>query len=256
MSKVTLLEIDQYLRSIFPIEELKKIDSAYNGLQLGRLDKTVTRVAFAVDACLETFERAISWKADLLLVHHGIFWGSMFPITGNAYDRVSLLCKEDLALYAIHLPLDMHPQLGNNAGLANQLGLTDRQEFGTYKGVKIGVVGNLPEPQRIEVIGDRLFTDDRSELGRLPFGKEKNVSVAIVSGGACDLVDEAIALGVDLFITGDADHTIYHRCLEAGINVIFGGHYQTEIWGVSLLAKRMSQDLGLSTCFIDLPTGF
>lgn len=252
---MTIRDFDIHVRETFAIEELKKIDAGFNGLQVGDYSAEITRVAVAVDASMETFRRAAEWGAQLLFVHHGIMWGSQFPVTGAEFDRIRFLIENKIALYAVHLPLDMHPSLGNNAGLAAQLKLTDVSPFGQYKGIAIGCKGVLPTPMRIDEVGLRLFGDERGTLGRLPFGKDFNTTVAIVSGGGTSCVDEAIAQGIDLFVTGDADHVIYHRCLEAGINVIFGGHYQTETWGVSLFGKHLTSRFGMETFFIDVPTG-
>ena len=252
---VTLRELDQWFRSVLDLESTLKSDPSLNGVQVGKLDAAISKVAFAVDACMESFRRAKEWGADALFVHHGIFWGNQYALTDDAYNRVEFLCTNQLALYAAHLPLDMHPELGNNICLALELELQDIAPFGTYRGNKIGWKGRLPQPLKIEEIVTALFGDDRATLGRLPFGPKDINTVGIVSGGATDEVDQAISEGLDLFITGDASHEIYHRCLEAQINVIFGGHYQTEIWGVSQMAKRLKADTGLETRFIDLPTG-
>lgn len=251
----TVRELDAYFRSLYAFDEVAKADSAINGLQVGSLDAPVRRVAFAVDACLESFERAAAWKADVLVVHHGLFWGAQYPLVGAAYERIAFLCRSGLALYAMHLPLDRHPQTGNNVGLANLLGLSAVEPFGVYKGVAIGYQGSLPRPMSSEEVAARLFGEARSCLAVLPFGKKENVRVGLVSGGASDLVPQAIEAGLDLFVTGDADHSVYHHCLEAGINVIFGGHYQTETWGVALLSQRLEKEAGLETMFMDVPTG-
>lgn len=252
---VNLKELDLWFKSILDLESSQKADPSLNGVQVGRMDASVNKVAFAVDACMESFRRAKEWGADVLFVHHGIFWGGQYPISGNAYDRLEFLCTNQLALYAAHLPLDLHAEVGNNICLARELNLENILPFGSYRGLKIGWKGTLPQPLKIEEIVGILFGDDRGTLGRLPFGPKDISSVGIVSGGAPDEVDQAIAEGLDLFITGDASHEIYHRCLEAHINVIFGGHYQTEIWGVSHMAKRLKTETGLETRFIDLPTG-
>jgi dinuclear metal center YbgI/SA1388 family protein len=251
-----LKEFDAWCRSRFAIEAMEKADPSLNGVQVGRMDKEVRRVAFAVDACQESFRRAIAWKADVLLVHHGLFWGGQQAVTGQGYERLALLIQNDLALYAMHLPLDAHPELGNNIGIARNLKLEQLEPFGTWRGVIIGFKGILPDALKLEEVMIEGFGDWSATLGRLPFGKQEIRSVGIVSGGGTDEVEQAIEQGLDLFITGDASHQVYHRCLEAGINVIFGGHYQTEIWGVSLLAKRLRDETGLETCFIDIPTGF
>lgn len=251
-----LKEFDSWCRQRFDIAGMEKADPSQNGLQVGSLDRELGKVAFAVDACMQSFKRAAEWGADALVVHHGLFWGKSYPLTGSAYNRFDFLCRNNLALYAMHLPLDAHPELGNNIGLARGLGLVDIESFGVWRGVNIGFKGRLPHSLKIEEVVVKAFGDWRATLGRLPFGKEDISTVGIVSGGAPDEVDQAIEQGLDLFITGDASHEIYHRCLEAGINVIFGGHYQTEIWGVSQLARAVKSELGLETCFIDVPTGF
>ena len=252
---MTLKELDSWFRSILDIDGMQKSDPGLNGVQVGQFDATINKVAFAVDACLESFRRAKEWGADALMVHHGLYWGNQYALTGTAYQRIDFLCRNQLSLYAAHLPLDLHPELGNNICLARELGLTDVEPFGSYRGTKIGWKGRLPRALKIEEVVSQLFGEDRGTLGRLPFGPKDIQTVGIVSGGATDEVHEAIAEGLDLFITGDASHEIYHRCLEARINVIFGGHYQTEIWGVSQLAKRLKAETGLETRFIDLPTG-
>lgn len=250
-----LRDVDRHIRSILEIDALAGVDSSLNGVQVGDLDSSVGRAAFAVDAALETIRRAAEWKADLLFVHHGLFWGREQSITGDHYRRIKLLLDEGIALYAAHLPLDKHDSLGNNARMALALGLQSVSPFGEYKGVEIGVAGTLPEPRTTNSVATALFGSSEEPLGVLPFGPEVNATAAIVSGGAPYEVDEAIAKGMDLYITGDASHVVYHRCLEAGINVIFGGHYATETWGPRAMMDRLAEDVDLETTFIELPTG-
>lgn len=250
-----LREVDLHIRSILDIDGMAAIDRSLNGVQVGDLDGEVGRAAFAVDAALETIRRAAEWGADLLFVHHGLFWGSDVPITGDHYNRIKLLLDDGVALYAAHLPLDKHAELGNNAQMAAALGLDSVAPFGEYKGTTIGVQGTLPTPTGIESLAATLFGSPDAPIAMLPFGPEANQTVAIVSGGAPHQVDEAIAAGVDCYVTGDASHVIYHRCLEAGINVIFGGHYLTETWGPQAMMRRLQSDIRLETTFIDLPTG-
>ncbi len=249
-----LCELDSWFRSFLEIDNLARIDSSLNGVQVGDLDAEVKRIAFAVDASLETFRRAVEQGADLLTVHHGIYWGSVYPITGVAYRRMQFLLRNGLSLYAVHLPLDRHPELGNNAGIARALGLESVEPFGTYKGVDIGCRGVFPRTRSLDDVVTAL-PGDAGEIHVLPFGKSDIRSVGIVSGGAPRDVEQAIAEGLDLYITGDRSHSVYHLCMEAGINVIFGGHYLTEIWGVKLLAEKAERELPVSSIFIDLPTG-
>ena len=252
---MNLDEIDRYFRNILPIESLQSIDHSNNGVQIACSDKTISRIAFAVDASLETARRAVSWNADVLFVHHGLLWGRAVPLTGVQLERVREFITSDMALYAAHLPLDQHDSVGNNAAMAAALELTDREPFGEYHGALIGYRGQLPKPATLNQIVVRLFGSRDAVLGTLPFGPKEIRSVGIISGGAPNDVRQAIEQHLDLFITGDASHNVYHDCLEAGINVIFGGHYATETWGVKTLAERCASDTGIETTFLDVPTG-
>ncbi|MEI8093320.1 MAG: Nif3-like dinuclear metal center hexameric protein [Spirochaetales bacterium] len=252
---MTLTELENWLNNTLQPELWKGADAALNGLQVARREARVGRVAFAVDASLQSFERAADAGADALVVHHGLWWGQPLALTGDHYRRVRSLLDHDLALFAYHLPLDAHPTLGNNAGMATALGLGDLQPFGEYKGRLVGVRGTLPEPRSLEELCDTLFHGRENVLQLLPFGKNPVRTVGLVSGGATREVADAIRSSLDVFITGDADHTVYHTCLEAGINLISGGHYATETWGVRLLAQHLQKETGVPTVFLDLPTG-
>jgi dinuclear metal center YbgI/SA1388 family protein len=253
--RMQLRELDQALRSILAIDTMRGSDPSINGFQVERRTQEVSRVACAVDACMESFRRAVEWKADVLFVHHGLFWGHESPITGSHGERIRFLIENDLALYAAHLPLDMHPQLGNNAQMARALALEGVRPFGNYHGTNIGVSGRLPEPATVGSVCETLFGGRGEALSVLPFGPEQVETVAVVSGGAPKLLGEAIRKGIDLFITGDASHTVYHEALEAGTNVVFGGHYLTEVWGVRAVGSYLAAEFGLETTFLDVPTG-
>lgn len=255
MAAMQLQELDAQLRTWLPSSTFEDVDSALNGLQVGRRNPEVRHVAVAVDACLESFRRAAELRADLLFVHHGIFWGKVQSITAAQYERLRVLFDNDLALYAVHLPLDQHPELGNNAVMLRELGAEQLEPFGRLKGIPVGYRGRLPDPMPIELIVERLFRERSEVLSILPFGSENVSTVGVVSGGGPFAVEEAIEHGLDLFLTGDASHVVYHRAQETGINVVFGGHYLTEIWGVRAVAERLEAELGLRTSFIDLPTG-
>lgn len=245
----------EYLNKILEIEEYKEADDSLNGLQVGKNEKEIQKVAFAVDASLESFRRSVDWGADLLLVHHGLFWGKPVPITGNLYSRIRFLIDNNLSLYAVHLPLDRHPEFGNNAVLAGMLGLESLKPFGEYRGIKIGCKGRLNEKRSIDEIIDLICGTRENTLGVLPFGPSAIGSVGIVSGGAAEEARQAIEEGLDLFITGESSHTIYHECLEGAINVLFGGHYTTEVGGVNRLSGKLKQDNPVETIFIDVPSG-
>ena len=248
-------EIERYLNELLEVDRWAPADASLNGMQVAVGTDRVDKVAVAVDAALETIERAVEWGADLLLVHHGLFWGPAIAITGRHYARVRSLISADVGLYAAHLPLDAHPTLGNNAAMAAQLGLVDLRPFGVYKGSAIGWAGRLPEPMTGDAIARALFGTTEDLLGFLPFGPERIETVGIVSGGAPREVSDAIDQSLDMYITGDASHTIYHDCLEAGINVMFAGHYRTETWGVRAVAAHLHERFGVETTFLDVPTG-
>ena len=250
-----ILDFDTWCRSFLAIDMMGGKDSSLNGLQIGDFEEDIKKIAFAVDACLETFNRAVDEKADLLFVHHGLFWGRPLAVTGSLYKRFETLINNKVALYAVHLPLDMHDKFGNNAVLADILGLTDRKEFGEYKGTFIGVEGSFESSMGRDEVVQKLFGGWEDSIKILPFGPDRIRTVGIISGGAPQEVAEAIDKGLDLYITGDASHEIYHQCMEAGINVIFGGHYLTETTGVQAVQKKVQAELGLETVFIDVPTG-
>lgn len=252
---MTLTEFDNYMRAILALEEMHRSDPSQNGLQVSRQDQEIRRVAVAVDSAMETFQAAVKWRADLLFVHHGLFWGREQVLTGTHYRRIKYLLDNDLALYAVHLPLDANLSVGNNAQMAQHLRLTEVEPFGLYKGAAIGVRGILPEPDTVSAVVKQLFGDTSKTLKVLPFGKPQVSSVGIISGGAPRDVDQAVAEGLDLFITGDASHEVYHYCKETGINVVFGGHYATETWGVRAVAEKLTEEHGLETTFLDVPTG-
>lgn len=253
------------MRDILAIDDLEGKDSSLNGVQVGDLKKEIRTVAFTVDASIESFRRATEQGADLLFVHHGLLWSKQERIVRNLYNRMKFLAEHDLALYAVHLPLDMHPELGNNIGIAKRLGLTGVEPFGNYKGIKIGFKGVLPEPASLDEIRDRLLSKKESCLGVLPFGPKKIKTIGIVSGGDPKSGLQAIDEELDLFITGDASHEIYHECLEGGLNVLFAGHYATEVWGIQQVSEKLkelsvSQSLtpglaGLDIILLDIPTG-
>ncbi len=250
-----LSEVVTYFNSLLPIEEVARTDYSLNGLQVGDPGAEIHKVAFAVDACMASFQRAAQAEAQLLCVHHGLFWGKPIAITGEHYRRVKYVLDQGLALYAAHLPLDMEPVVGNNAGIADAIGLKQRAPFGDYHGVKIGVKGELPSELNIEDVLKKLEITRESALGVLPFGPERIKSVGIISGGADKEVGQALEEGLDLYITGELNHQVYHTCIEGGINLISAGHYHTETYGVLNLMKKLGSETDLATTFVDVPTG-
>jgi dinuclear metal center YbgI/SA1388 family protein len=253
---MTLNELDAWFNS-FLKKEIFPGDPSRNGIQIQNAapdSKEIKTVAFAVDACEASSIAAAKAGADLLVVHHGLFWGACETLTGVFYKRAAAFLKNDLALIAYHLPLDANNPYGNNYGLAAALGLQKLQSFGYWRGMPIGVSGELAAPVTADQLSASLSKITKTQPRTLAFGKSQIKSVGIISGGASEDVEQAIELGLDCYITGEFAHEQYHLAEECGINVIAGGHYGTETMGVSLLKEKVEKELGLSTLFIDLPT--
>ncbi len=229
-------------------------DLSLNGLQVGDCDRAVKKVAFAVDACQASIDAAVEADADVLAVHHGLFWGKPVALTGSHYRRVKTMLDNNLALFAAHLPLDAHPVLGNNAQMALTLGLDDVLEFCSYHGKNIGFKGVLPrELSSDEIIAKLGIRTDSSNI-IIKGGKNLNRTVGIVSGSAASDVFSAIEENLDVFITGESSHAVYHDCLEKRINMLCLGHYETEVFGVKALMSYVERVMQLETVFIDIPT--
>jgi dinuclear metal center YbgI/SA1388 family protein len=250
-----LLDFDRWCRSFLEIDALSRVDDSLNGVQVGRSGGPIELVAFAVDACAESIRRAQAAGAQLLFVHHGLFWGKASRVEGPLLGRMRLLLGADMALYACHLPLDRHPEVGNNAVLARRMGLVDLVGFGEYHGIEIGLRGRLDPPLGLEEIAHRVLPDGSRPLTLIPGAKAEPETVAVVSGGAAMEALQAIGSGIDLFVTGESSHSVYHSVVEAGLGFLAAGHYATEVWGVKAVAERLARETGLKTLFIDLPTG-
>ena len=239
--------LDQYLR----IGDYQ--DRSNNGLQVqGSAD--VTRVAFAVDACLASFQRAVAERAQLLIVHHGLFWSEHIQVIGAHYERLRTLICAGIGLYGAHIPLDAHPEVGNNIQLAHIAGLQNTQPWGDHSGDIIGCVGDLPELLPLAELNARL----EAQIGksnRVQINRTHAKRVAVLSGFGVNFAGSAIAAGADTLITGETSHTWYHPVNEYDINVIYGGHYNTETVGLKALAKKLAAEFKLETVFIDLATG-
>ena len=229
------------------------LDASPNGLQVGPDDAAVARVAVAVDAAVATVEEALARDADCLLVHHGLVWGGLDRVTGPEYDRIAPLVRGDCALYVSHLPLDAHPELGNAAGLADHLGLDDREPFGELGPEHIGVRGRCA-PVTPEAVRGSLADLDNDDVRHLDFGPERIEDVAIVTGSGADWLGEARERGVDALVTGEGKQQVYHEAREAGVHVFLAGHYATETFGVRSLAETC-ESWGVTASFVDHPTG-
>lgn len=248
-------ELAAWFDRLLDVPRFDGLDPAQNGLQVENDGAVLSRVAFAVDACLQTIERAAAAGAGMLVVHHGLFWRDPERAVGNHYRRLKALLDANIALYACHLPLDAHPTLGNNAALASRLALVDVEPFGEYRGCIIGARGRFPEPVSLDRAIELLCPDGAPLLGLLPFGPATLASAAIVSGGGGDELFQALDAGVDLFVTGEIGHEEYHHALEGRISVVSLGHYRSETGGVKSLSATLGRETGIETVFIDAPTG-
>lgn len=230
-------------------------DISLNGVQIGAPDKELRKAAFAVDASFDTVDAAVREGADVLVVHHGLFWGSPIAITDNHYRRVKRAIDGGLTLLAVHLPLDAHPLYGNNAQMAMTLGMTSFDPFGEYKGVSVGYKGHLPFPMTIPEIARLLGFSSDTGMQVLKFGKDMIDTVGIISGAAGDDVEYAIKDDLDLFITGVVPHEVFHTVKENGMNLLAGGHYRSEVFGVKALMRMTEKEIGVPSFFIDAETG-
>ena len=229
-------------------------DVGVNGLQVsGRAE--VERLATGVSACVELFNQAAEWGADAVLVHHGLLWRGDEPqrIAGALRQRLRLLFENDLNLLAYHLPLDRHPAHGNAAVLAREIGLEGLEPFGSFGGVPLGFAGVFPAP----VPDEELFRRVRAACGQQPQvflgGPEMVASVGIVTGGAPTGFEEAVAAGLDAYITGEPREWVMHRAAEDGVHCVAAGHYATERFGVRSLGEFLAKRFDLEVRFIDLP---
>ena len=240
--------LDRYLE----IDSIK--DSSWNGLQYEGTQE-ISIILFTADAGIETFNQAVALKANLIVVHHGIFWKTMDPrLIGALKKRVEVLWRHDISLYAAHLPLDRHRVVGNSAQLLKLLGARIRSEFCKIEGKSVGWIGEFNRAVPLKEIERKLCRGLHTQCTVLPFGKRKVKTVAVVSGGGGRAFHEAVSAGVDLFLTGEiAD--LYHAAKDAGIHVLFGGHHATEILGVKALSALIRKKFKVKTVFIDIPTG-
>ncbi|MDB6140655.1 MAG: Nif3-like dinuclear metal center hexameric protein [Verrucomicrobiaceae bacterium] len=248
-----LSELVSYLDTELRIRAIADYGNALNGLQMENGKGEVTRVIAAVDACLPVIREATARGADLLLVHHGLFWSGLQPVTKSVFQKTRLCIDNNLAVYSAHLPLDAHPVLGNNAVLMRALGLEPVRSFHPYKGTDIGLVAEAEVP-RDELVA-RLKQATGAAVHLCPGGPPIARRIGLVTGGAGSEVAAAMAAGIDTFITGEGPHWSYTLAEELGVNLIYAGHYATETFGVKALAKHLSEKFGLPWEFVDHPTG-
>jgi dinuclear metal center YbgI/SA1388 family protein len=252
MPKVLLKTIVAHCDKILRTREIGDYDGAANGLQVEN-SGAVIRIAAAVDASLATINLAVAAKADLLIVHHGLFWSPRQPWTGKNYELLRFLVENNLAVYSSHLPLDAHPKLGNNAQLCAALGLKNLKPFFASHGQTIGFKSQT-KISRAD-LAKRLERATGGKPKFIPGGKTICKKIGVVSGGAGEELKIAAAEGMDTFITGEGPHWTYALAEELGLNVFYGGHYATETFGVKALAAELSKKFKLPWEFLDHPTG-
>ena len=248
-----LREMLEFLDGYLDIVGVPDYPGAWNGLQVD-CRSPIETVCVATDACQATIEAASSDGAQLLLVHHGLFWGEPLPLTGRSYRRLKALMDADMALYSAHLPLDVHSEVGNNALLARRLELTVEGRFGVwndFEGMGVWAATDLS----LEQLAHRVAEVCGGVPTIIPGGPPHVRRVGIATGAAAALIPQAHAEGLDTFITGEGSHHTYHDATELGLNVVYGGHYATETAGVQALGEVLAERYGIDCRFIDHPTG-
>ena len=244
----------QYVDEYLSVSDHPDYRTALNGLQVAGRDE-VGRIVAAVDASEAVIQEAAAAGADLLLVHHGIFWDGLQPLTGRRYRKIKMLLDNGTALYSVHLPLDGHREVGNSALLAGAMGMEDLRAFADYEGTNIGWMGLLPERTSREGLKDALHEILGGSVHVIEGGPEEVERVGVVTGGGAPFTEEAAAAGLDALVTGEGSHHTHIDAMELGINVYFGGHYATETFGVKALASHLAERFDLEWAFIDQPTG-
>jgi dinuclear metal center YbgI/SA1388 family protein len=250
-----LKQVTDYLDNYLDIDAFR--DDSANGLQVENRG-TVEKIGLAVDACHDAIVKAGSAECTLLVVHHGLFWGKQELVLGHFYKRIRALIKADVALYAAHLPLDGHPEVGHNIQIARKVGLNNIEPFAQYYGKEIGVKGSLEKPQPLGEVARSLEQAIGKCSTLMQFGPEKINSIGIVSGSATDpnLFRELKLQGIDLLVSGEPKHGAYHLAQEMGLNIFYGGHYLTETFGMKALGEHLERALSIPAEFIDAPCIF
>ena len=255
---VTLGEIANYLDDLLRTSQVPDYRGALNGVQVEHIGP-VTRCAVAVDASSRTIQGAIEQRANLLIVHHGLFWAGAQPIRGHVYERVRRLIAHDIAVYASHLPLDLHPTVGNNALLASELGLAPESGFARFESIDVGVKGTCDLPTAM--LAQRCEQLSRREGGHLvavgvtPERRTTHWAICTGAGASSETLHEAKAARVDTLIVGEGPHHTAVEAEELGIAVLYVGHYASETFGVRALGAEIERAFGIPWSFIAAPTG-
>ena len=247
-----LNEMVAFLDRELNVAAIADYPGAMNGLQLAN-DGAVGRIVAAVDASLPVIEAAAAGGPGLLIVHHGMFWQGAQPVTAAFYRKLKSAMGAGLAVYSSHLPLDVHPEWGNNILLARAIGLVDPVPFFAHNGVLLGVRGSWTGTRND--LADILRKTLGGPVHVCPGGPDAPTTVGVITGGAGGEVAKVAALGVDTFVTGEGPHWSFPLAEELGVNVFYGGHYATETFGVQALAQALARQFHLPWSFLDHPTG-
>lgn len=258
MRAVPLAQIAEHLDAQLRTTEVPDYPNALNGIQVENT-VLVHRVAVAVDASLQTIQGAIDADANLLVVHHGLFWSGVQPLRGRVYDRFRRLITNGIAVYSSHLPLDLHPTLGNNALFARALGLDPQEGFARFQSIMVGVAGNadIDTATLVERASNIAHGEGGAlvTVGVVPGRRTKRWAVCTGAGASSETIREAAAAGIDTLLVGEGAHHTGVEAPELGIAVIYAGHYATETFGVRALGEEIERQFGLPWTFIAAPTG-
>lgn len=258
-ASVPLSQVVTYLDEILRTSTTPDYPSALNGLQLSNRGR-INKIAAAVDFSTRAIEAARDENADLLIVHHGMFWPGLQPIVGRAYARLRAALDADIAVYASHLPLDRHPQLGNNVLLAKTLGLEPSGEFARFQDIFIGIKGKTDIPTSILVERARLFSRSHGGnavvAGRVDLDRQmQRWAISTGAGASAESLAEATSEGIEILIVGEGPHWTAVDAVERGITIIYIGHYASETLGVRALAREVSEKFHLTWVEVSAPTG-
>jgi dinuclear metal center YbgI/SA1388 family protein len=255
---VSLGDVAGALDAVLRAAAVPDYPGAHNGLQLSNSGR-VLAVAGAVDLSLRSIRLARAEGANLLVVHHGMFWPGVEPITGDVYARMRALLECDIAVYSSHIPLDVHPQYGNNVLLAKELELVPSGGFGMFQGVAIGVMGEceIQTSRLIERV--RRCVAQHSSMVRHTAVEDGRVTrrwgLITGSGASTESLREAAVRGIDTLITGEGPHHTAVRAADMGITVVYAGHYATETLGVRALAEYVGNRFAIPWSFVAAPSG-
>ncbi len=248
----SLSDIVSYTDDFLRIREVGDWDNALNGLQIENSGR-VSRIGAAVDASTRVLTEAATKKVDLLIVHHGLFWPGLQPVRSAFRRQLQLAFQNDIALYGAHLPLDIHPKVGNNAELVAALGLRSALPFLEEKGQPVGLKARSSMP-RTELVR-KLRKALNGPVKVFNFGPKQTRTIGVVTGGGGSEIYRVAQENIDTFITGEAPHWAAVAAEELGMNLLLGGHYATEVFGVKALAAHLSKRFKVPWEFIDCPTG-